>query len=202
MLEMSIAMMIIAVVGIGASSLMKAAVQNVNNERQQQLMQIVGMNIINDLRYDLRYAETATISSSSGLTNNVLTIAKKDPHNPANNITVTYTQFKDTTRSDLLSLKRKQSNVPVLFKTYNDKAYSSKFEIKCVGDCFTNFTDSDGNIRGINISEIDLTIPDKTVSSSSSTLKKETIVDLVFGTAPNYVIQPSEFTITSKVTFQ
>ena len=56
-------MMILSIISVAVSNLVKTGVETQLSQRMQENMQTIAMNIVDDLRYDIRTADTATISN-------------------------------------------------------------------------------------------------------------------------------------------
>lgn len=78
LIELAMAMMIMVILSVGVSSLLQTGIESQLSERAHQEMQSVAMNIVDDLRNDIRTANKAAVSNG----NNTLTLTM-----PTGNIT-------------------------------------------------------------------------------------------------------------------
>ena len=62
LIEMVISLLVIVVLGIGVSSIVRVGIESQMAQRTQENMQIVAMNIVDDLRFDLRTADSIAIT--------------------------------------------------------------------------------------------------------------------------------------------
>ncbi|MCE3235161.1 MAG: hypothetical protein K0Q50_1341 [Vampirovibrio sp.] len=67
LLEIGIGMMLLAILSVGVSSLVRTGVENQMSERAHQEMQSIGLNIVDDIRLDIRKADIVTVPNSSTL---------------------------------------------------------------------------------------------------------------------------------------
>ena len=67
LVEMAIAMMIIAVISVAVSNLVLTGVQSQMNQGNEEHMQIIAYNIVDDMRLDLRRAQNHTVLAANRL---------------------------------------------------------------------------------------------------------------------------------------
>src|SRR3954470_23284463 len=58
LIELAVSMMIMAIIGVGVSGLLKTGAEHSLSERTHQTSQMVAMNLVDDLRFDLRTADS------------------------------------------------------------------------------------------------------------------------------------------------
>jgi hypothetical protein len=119
LLETALGMMILSILSIGVSSIVKAGIEAQMSERTHQHMQTIGMNIVDDLRNDIRVADEVTVTNSS-----TLTVLLDDVTNQTAVYQLVGTQFQ-----------RRETGKQT--KIYNDpNMYSTLMEISCPSGCF------------------------------------------------------------------
>lgn len=184
LLEVALAMMIMAVLSIGVSSLIKTGMETQMAERMHQHMQTISNVIVDDLRLDFREVDSVTISSGG----NTMLLST-----PKGNITYQLSNGNLT--------RRAQGGTA---KTYNDPTtYNNLLEVACPGGpvvpggpnvqgCFApSSINSSGSPRQV-------VIPALQIQQKNST---GTVVDRYFGT-PNYTVRNFAFDVVSATEFQ
>lgn len=63
LLELALGLMIVAVLSVAVSSLIRTGVESQISQRTHDMMQVIAMNIIDDLRFDTRTAVAASINA-------------------------------------------------------------------------------------------------------------------------------------------
>jgi Tfp pilus assembly protein PilV len=195
LLEAALAMMIMAILSIGVSSLVKTGVETQMSQRTHEVMQTVGVNIVDDLRRDIRLADTATVSSNGRSLSLVLPISTL---NSAVGSTVNYqwTAANNFTRQETLNSGGTNT------KTYNDpNTLSAKINIDCndsangVSRCFTAMNlnnDTTPQPRQIRIDAIRVY---QTPGGAG------TVIDQYFQ-APSFILRKFSFDLISATQFQ
>ena len=180
LLELALSMMVMAVLGVAVSSLVKAGADHNLSERQHQTMQMVAMNLVDDLRFDLRTAERI---SSLGSGSNSLVIQNTGQ-------TITYALDPST-----FQMSRTVSGG--IRKVYNDPTgVLSNVQIQCTPSCFQPSTvqASDGTPKSITIPLLTVSVPPRAGSAG-------TPIDQYFG-APQFVLKAFTFNIATATEFQ
>jgi len=183
-MEMALAMMIVAILSVGVSSLVRSGVEGQLAQATNDNMQTLSMNIVDDLRQDLRTADSAVISNGG----NTLTIVPSG--GVGGNIIYTLSGT-DLTRSRGGTTK-----------TYNDTVQvRPRLQVACPGGaCFSGFradTVNKGVMLVDNASPQQIVLPNLTVQGAG----QNTVIDKNFG-APNYAIRNITLTLTSQTVFQ
>lgn len=187
LMEMALAMMIVAVVGVGVSGLLKVGAEHNLSERQHQTMQIVALNLVDDLRHDLRTADSINALGSGS---NTLTIQ-------GNGQTITYSLNTATHR-----MSRQVNGSPA--KVYNDpNIFLSNMQVQCSPTCFQVATDAQTGQLMVTSTGIpkEIVIPRLTVTVPLANGNAGTMIDQSFG-APNYALNQFAFHVTTSTEFQ
>jgi prepilin-type N-terminal cleavage/methylation domain-containing protein len=174
LLETAIAMMILAILSVAVSNLVKAGVETQMARRADLNMQSIAMNIVDDLRRDIRTADKLSVAGNTG---NTLTLTN-------NGITISY-------RLNGAQLTRTENGAN---KSYND---TSQFNVICPQSCFTakDFNQDPTPLpRQIQINEIQ-------VQQNVPTSATKNIIDKAFGPA-NFTIRQFTFSPISAMEFQ
>jgi prepilin-type N-terminal cleavage/methylation domain-containing protein len=188
LIEVALAIMILAILSIGVSSLVRTGVETQMSRRIQEYMQAIGLNIVDDLRRDLRTADQAVISNGG----NRLTIT--GPNGTIQyNLTVgnTFTRTQDA-----------------VIKTYNDpNQYQPWPEVVCLNGgaaapCFTGFRkdlSSPGVMLANNANPQQIKLADITVRQAP--VGGGTIIDNAFGMS-NFSVRNITLSLTSQTDFR
>lgn len=180
LLEIALAMMILAVLSVGVSSLIKTAVETQMARRTDVTMQSIGLNFADDIRMDVRTADTVSVSSDGKM----LTLAAS-----AGNIIYELNSSQQMTRRDTATNSTKIYNDPAQFNT-------PRFNVVCPTTCFTALrfnSDATPVPREVRVNAIQ--IQPQTTSNSGN------IIDQAFGPA-NFTIKAFTFSILSATEFQ
>jgi prepilin-type N-terminal cleavage/methylation domain-containing protein len=176
LLELALCMMILAVLSVGVSALMRTGVEAKMAQRNDLNMQSIGMNFSEDLRTDIRTADSASISNNG----NTMTLSTA-----VGNV--------------VYSLNNGQlSRQPVgqTAEIYNDPTIYSKpvLVVSCQNACFTPLqmnSDSVPSPREILVNEMKIT----------QSTSQNTIIDRNFGLA-NFALRAFSFNLTGATEFQ
>lgn len=187
LIEMAMAMMIVAVLGVGVSGMLKVGAEHNLSERQHQTMQVVAMNLVDDLRYDLRAANT--INALGGGSNTLVIHTTDKQTNAAQTITYALNGSAQMTRQ-LNNLTPKIYNDPSVFL--------SNMQIQCSPNCFQVAT---GATFSTNGTPTQIAIPQLTVSVPLVAGNKGTVIDQAFQ-APNFKLSQFSFNVTAATEFQ
>jgi prepilin-type N-terminal cleavage/methylation domain-containing protein len=189
LIEATLAIMILAILSIGVSSLVRTGVETQMSRRIQEYMQAIGLNIVDDLRRDLRTADQAVITNAG----NRLTITA-----PGGNIV--YNLEADNT------FTRTEGGVT---KIYNDpNLYNPWPEVVCLNagaaaPCFSGFR-KDLNNPGVmvanNASPQQVMLADITVRQAVAA-GGGTVIDNAFGMA-NFSVRNITLSLTSQTDFR
>lgn len=174
-------MMILSILSIGVSSLVKAGVETQMAERDHQNMHVIGMNIVDDLRNDIRNADQVTVGNGG---NSLQVILDSNTGQ-----TVSY---------DLVGTKFQRSSPGKLTKIYNDPAmYTDQMQISCPdpNGCF--------EAKSINSNNLpkQILIPEIKVQKVLPTGSSGSIIDKNFGGA-NFSIKDYSLDVASATEFQ
>ena len=123
MVELVMAMMIIAVLSVGVASLMRVGIEAQLSERANQKMQIISMAIVDDLRRDLQTAQAVTVQNAG----NTLVVRVPDPADPASAYNATY-----RLANGLFSRTSPEGSKDYIRDI--DMRVNSKLTVKCVND--------------------------------------------------------------------
>lgn len=179
LLEMALSMMILAILSVGVSSLVKTGVENQLAQRTHQNMQTVGLNIVDDLRMDIRTADRATVSNGG----NTLTLST-----PNGNIIYNLTASNDFTRF---------VQATGVTRTYNDpNAFNPRLQVRCPNGCFQAAllnNDPVPSPRQIFVEEL---LVEQVLPNGSGTM-----IDRAFGAA-NFPVRAFSFDVMSAKEFQ
>lgn len=189
LIELAMSMMVVAVIGVGISGLVKSGVEHTLSERQVQTMQMMAMDLVEDLRHDLRTADTV---NNVGSGSNTLVIT-------GNGQTITYRLDTATHRMT------RQSTASPITKIYNDpKVFASNMEFSCQNSsggtipCFSKNTAlgtaSNGTPKAVVLRNVTVTASLPAGGSSSA-------LDIAFG-APSFRLNQFTFTIAAATEFQ
>lgn len=178
-------MMILAVLSIGVSSLVRTGVETQLSRRVHEYMQVVGLNIVDDLRRDLRTADQAIITAGG----NQLTII-----HPAGNISYVLNPATGV----LTRTQNAQS------KDYNPTVQQPRLQVTCPnGPCFTGVRKDPTNPNVLiadNNSPQQVQLGDITVRQQAPA-GGGTIIDTAFG-APNFSMRNITLSLTSQTNFR
>jgi Tfp pilus assembly protein PilV len=114
LLELALGMMILSVLSVGVSALVKTGVESQMSHRTNQEIQNIGLNIVDDLRTDIRTADKAVVSTNQLVLNM-----------PTGN-TITYRLNGDNFS---------RANSAGGSKTYNTGPIA-RLRVSCTGSCF------------------------------------------------------------------
>ena len=188
LLEMAMAMMIIAVVSVGVSGIIKVGAEHNLSERQHQTMQIMAMNVVDDLRFDLHTADTI---NNLGGGSNTLVIN-------GNGKVITYTL---NTNNHQLTRLDSQTNAT---KIYNDpNIFMSNMQFSCQsGGAATPCFQKDPSAGvATNGTPKALMIPNLTVTAVLPAGSAGTVIDQVWG-APTFKLNQFSFNIAAATEFK
>jgi prepilin-type N-terminal cleavage/methylation domain-containing protein len=186
LVELAMSMMIVAVLSVGVSGMVKTGVEHQLSERQVQTMRMMAMNLVDDLRYDLRTADTV---NKLGSGSNILVITT------ANNQKITYQLDTATHR-----MTRKSSTSPAT-KIYNDPgAFAQNMQFDCKNGnasipCFDTLgTASDGTPKAVVLHNV-------TVTAALPASGASTALDAAFG-PPSFRLNEFTFNIAAATEFR
>jgi hypothetical protein len=176
-MEMGLCMMIAAVLSVGVSAIVRTGIETKTSQRNDLNMQSIALNVSEDMRNDIRTADSASISEGG----NTLTLSTASGN-------VTYTLNSGNGR-----LTRQDSGQT---KTYNDPALYGNpvYTVSCQGACFTPLqmnSDATPSPRQILVNEM-------RISQASS---QNTLIDRNFGLA-NFALRAFSFNLTGATEFQ
>lgn len=186
-LELAIGMMLIGVIGVAVSNLVKVGVETQMSERVSQNLQIIGNNIVDDLRHDIRLAEDVSILSGGSRLRVTL-----------NGQNVVYG----------LSGNLFTRTVPgQTAKTYNNPdTYGNRIVVTCTNPqngqqaCFSVPTDHSGNSM-LNSQNAPKQIRVDYLAVQENAGQSLSIIDQQFGTA-NFTLKDFAFDVYSATEFQ
>ncbi|MEM0950726.1 MAG: hypothetical protein AAGI66_01120 [Cyanobacteria bacterium P01_H01_bin.74] len=186
LLEIGLGIVIAAVIGVSVSSLVRAGIESQLSEQINQNVQLIGNNIVDDLRYDIRLASRVNTIADQQLT---LTV---------NGQTITYSLAGTT-------FSRQVTNGTQ--KIYNDQGIEGNgVEITCndplngSNACFTVPNDHNGAIL-LNSENQPKQIFMPYLAVRERPGRVPSILDLQFGTL-NYTVRDFGFTVYSATEFQ
>jgi hypothetical protein len=179
LLELALGMMILSILSIGVSSLVKAGVESQMSERDHQNLQVIGMNIVDDLRNDIRNADEVSVLNGG----KTLQVILDENTGQSVSYDLVGTQFQRTSPSGTQ-------------KIYNDPTmYTNMMQVSCPSGCFVAKSINSNNFpRQILIPEIKI---QKVLPSAN----KGTIIDQYFGGA-NFSIKDYSLDVASATEFQ
>ena len=191
LLEISLAMMIVAVLSVGVSNLIRSGVESQMSESLHQHMQVIANSIVDDLRHDLREASNVTIANGG----NMLRVQA-----PSGNITYQLAANGDfSRRSPSGSSKIYNHNGPSKKGANNSTVFLLK--VACPGSVTPTGTALSGcfasNTTNMSGEPTQVIIPRLQVEQTVGT---GTIIDQNFG-PPNYTIRDFSFTLSSAIEF-
>jgi len=188
LVELAMSMMVVAVIGVGVSGLMKTGVEHNISQRQMQTMQMMAMDLVEDLRYDLRTADTV---NNVGGGSNTLTISSSGQ-------TITYNLNAGTHQ-----MTRRSSTTGVT-KIYNDpNVFMNNLQFDCkdtsnnsIG-CFmtdpTLGTATNGTPKAVVLRNVTVT--------AALNGNANTALDIAFG-APSFRLNQFTFNVAAATEFQ
>ena len=196
LLELAITMMITAVIGVGVSGLIKAGAEHSLSERQHQTMRMMAMSLIEDLRFDLRTADSI---NSLGGGSNTLVI-----HQGAQ--TITYNLDTGTHRmTRTFNGKTKIYNDPSVF--LNNMQFSCQTGAGATTTCFQNDPEAGAIMGGpptvvaANGTPKAVLVPNLTVTAALPSGSGGTVIDQAFG-PPSFQLTSFSFNVASATEFQ
>jgi Tfp pilus assembly protein PilV len=135
LLEMALGLMILSILSVGVSALVKTGVESQMAHRTNQLVQNVGLNIVDDLRMDIRTAEKATANG------NQLILDMPDSSQ------ITY---------QLNGIEFSRTSSSGGTKIYN-ASQTAKLQVLCEAPCFTpGVINNQGNPRQIIVKSLEV----------------------------------------------
>lgn len=214
LIELALSMMIMAVLSVGVSSLIKTGVETQMSERMNAHMQTIAMNIVDDIRLNMRTACTAQVTGG-GTTLNLQMPPCTAPGTPNGfgtmMVTSPYfiyklngTDFVRTTGTGTWII----GPTSVAFvasavgptKIYNKSSATSLYQVDCnnaanvAGPCFTALNlNSSGQPKQIVINNIRVTVP---------ALNSDSIITKSFNMPPNYSVRNFSFDVMNATEFQ
>lgn len=179
LLEMALGMMILSVLSVGVSSIVKAGIESQMSEQAHQYMQTIGMNIVDDLRHDIRVADQVTVTNGGNTLQVIL------------DSTTNQTAFYELVGTEF---RRREAGKQT--KIYNDPSmYTSLMQVTCPSGCFeANQTNSNSVPRQIRIPEI---VVQKSLPSGNA----GSIIDRHFR-RPNFSIRDFAFDVATATEFR
>ncbi len=180
LVELGMAMMIIAVLSVGVASLMRVGIEAQFAERANQKMQIISMAIVDDLRRDLQTAQAVTIKNARSLE-----VSVPKPSDPTKTDIVTYS---------LAANGRFSRSTSSSTKTYNDIGVDRKLTVKCVNA-------SNASVACFQWANTNNTVLEISGLRVEHTGFGNTVFDQNFG-SPNYTVRDLTFDISINRTFQ
>ncbi|HEY9746448.1 MAG TPA: hypothetical protein V6C99_09545 [Oculatellaceae cyanobacterium] len=172
LLEMALGMMILSILSVGVSSLIKSGVEAQLAQQLSQEAQTVGLNIVDDLRHDIRTADKAEVNG------NQLVLSM-----PTGN-TLTY---------QLVGGNFSRTDTAGGTKTYNTVNPSARLRVVCEPNCFRAELNDSNEVRQVIVDALRVEqIPQGTGG---------TIIDQQFGTA-NFTVRKFAFELLSATEFQ
>ncbi len=195
LIEVALTIMIMVILSIGVSSLIRTGVESQLSQRSHVNMQIVAMNIADDLRRDLRTADSAEVQNGG----NRLVIRYTDVANSSQ--TITYSL--DTVSGDFTRVGTGGGSGAS--KTYNPNTFTPRLQVACLNGasnapCFAGLRkNSTGAMIADNTTPQQVTISDITVRQVVS--GSGTMIDQAFS-APQYAIRNMSLSLISQTEFQ
>jgi hypothetical protein len=181
LIELAIGMMILIVLSLGVSALVKTGVETQMSRRSDMLMQTIGLDLVDDLRFDVRTTDSAAVSGGG----NTLTLSRGGG-------TIVYQLDGNGrfSRTDALT---------GAVKVYNDPAHYSSpaFRMACPATCFTPLrmnSDATPSPREIRVNEI-------RVQQVAGTQGGGTFIDRAFGLG-NFSVRAFTFSVLGATEFQ
>jgi prepilin-type N-terminal cleavage/methylation domain-containing protein len=186
LLEMAMAMMIVAVLSVGVSGIIKVGVEHTMAERQHQNMQMIAMNLVDDLRHDLRTADSI---NALGAGSNSLVMQ-------SNGKVITY-----ALNAANKQITRKVGGVAST-KIYNDPGVFKNLQVQCTPTCFQIGTDQSGNplVSSSGVPK-EIMIPNLSVNAVLPAGNLGTSVDQAFG-VPSFHLKMFSFNVAAATEFQ
>jgi len=177
LLEMALAMMILSVLSVGVSSILRTGVESQMAQRNDLNMQSIAMNVSEDMRNDIRVADSASISGGG----NTMALV-------TGNGNVTYTLDGS---GQLIRTLNGQS------KIYNDQTVykTPTLIVTCTNGCFTAMqmnNDTPQSPREVMVNEM-------IVTQSTS---QNTLIDRSFNRLANFPLRAFSFNLTGATQFQ
>lgn len=181
LIELGIGMIILIVLSLGVSALVKTGVETQLSRRSDMLMQTIGLDLVDDLRFDVRTTDNATVSNGG----NTLTLSRG-----GGNIIYQLDGNGRFSRTNVLT---------GAVKIYNDPAHYSSpaFQIACPSTCFTPLrmnSDATPSPREIRVNEIQVR---QVVGSQGG----GTFIDRAFGLG-NFSVRAFSFSVLGATEFQ
>jgi prepilin-type N-terminal cleavage/methylation domain-containing protein len=183
LLEMALAMMILSVLSVGVSSILRTGVESQMAQRNDLTMQSIGMDISEDLRNDIRLADSASIGGGG---NSMTLVVGNSNANTTYNVTYSLDGSGQLTR---------QANGQS--KIYNDQTiYKTPIlVVQCTNGCFTAMqmnNDTPQSPREVLVNEM-------IVTQSTS---QNTLIDRSFNRLANFPLRAFSFNLTGATQFQ
>ncbi len=175
--EVCVVMAIMVLIGMAVASVSRIGVEAQYSQREQATLQTIAQNIVDDIRYDLRMAETVTISANS------LNIVGLDNDNNAVNITYTLSGG-NLSRNDGASKVYNQRNVGS-----GTQEYTPAVDIVCPAPCFQEV------IQGVS----DTMLID---SMAVTAVQGSSVLDTTFDQGTSFVLEDVSFDLMSQTEFQ
>lgn len=185
LVEAAIAMVILSIVTVATSNVILTGVETQLSSRKMSVQQVIGQNIVDDIRIDVRYSSAITTpvapvnNNTFGASSNQLVIQRDMPGGGPQQI-ITY-NFNGGTLTRQDSLNNTTRN-------YNNLASGIPVTINCINNCFRIYRTSIGNqvnLGGIAIADVNAT----------------SVMDAQFGPA-NYTVMNVTFDRMTATNFQ
>lgn len=184
LLEIAMGMMILSVLTVGVSSLVRTGMENQMSERAHQEMQTIGLNIVDDIRLDIRKADTVTVPNA-----NTLSLVM----DATTNQTVTY-QLENGGK-----FSRSETGKTKKYYNFdsNSNSYWNRMQISCpdTPGCFSaESLNPDSMPRQIRL-------PNLRVTQQLPSGNQGSLIDRNFGPA-NFSVKDFSFDVPSATVFQ
>jgi type II secretory pathway pseudopilin PulG len=189
LLEISLGMMILCVLSIGVSSLVKTGVESQMSERTHQYMQTIALNIVDDIRLDIRKADDVTVGSN-GQTLNIL----------IDTTNVTY-QLESGGK-----FSRNETGKPKKYYNYDaaKSTYWNGIQLSCndpVNNTTQCFVEQSMNQDATKNRARQIQIPYLKAVKPMNASQRMSIIDQFFD-EPNFAIRDFSFNVPSATVFQ
>jgi Tfp pilus assembly protein PilV len=181
LIEVSVSMMLLAIISIGVSALVKSGVEVQMARRVDMTMQSIGLNIVDDIRRDVQTADTATIANGG----NGLTLVT-----PTGTIVYQLNMAGQFSRTNTGTGQSRIYNDPAQYTT-------PQFNVVCPQTCFTALQMNSDPVpmpKQIQVNEMQ-------VQQQLAAGNAGSTIDRAFGPA-NFTVRQFTFNLMSATEFQ
>ncbi len=185
LIEIALCMMILSILSVAVSNLVLSGVQSQMNQRIDENLQLVAMNIVEDIRLDLRHSAATTVLGGG----NTLRIVRHD----GSIVTYQLTGANNFQRTDTGTGLTKTYNDPTMYTT-------PPLQVRCVNNAGANSAcfqaqqmnnDATPQPREILLQGLRV----------EAAVPSNTVVEQNFG-APNFTVRNFSFDVMSATEFQ